>query len=303
MTQNNNNKDDKQIDNNVENVENKTSENNETVTHVNPMVDPENKQLSKYPNVPDDVISDLKEKYGVILGLYFGDKPILYRLFNVVEYQKYQDDYMKLADQIQKEESQKPTDNQISNEQLQTKIAEEGDNLLVEYFTIYPDNIMNRISKGEYPGGCIYRLCQSILVNNGFTDIEPLTLRKEEIEQNSEVPGLLDQQVFADIDDLTADKVINEMVNPNGEISLIWFLDQLYIVRGISYNEYSEVKKMSNTLDPINMSVELVKRFTLYPYPIDMDSVPAGIITKCLSDNILALSGFGTTTPDIVIMD
>ena len=80
-------------------------------------------------------------------------------------------------------------------------------------------------------------------------------------------------------------------------------MNQLYIVRGFRYDEYPVVKKMTNNLDPVHLSIELAKMFTVYPANLDLENVPAGIIAKGLSDAILMMSGFGTTTPDIVIME
>ena len=276
----------------------------EDLTHVVPPEDPDEPlNAGQYPGVPEDALSDLKDKYRIIFGMYFGAKPVLYRTFNVDEYLKYQDDYMKLTDQMQSQEMTKPPEARMNEGDLRDLLTTKADSLLVDNFVVYPDNIMEEIMNDEYPGGCVYTLAQSILVNNGFVDLEPLVISKKDAEEDPDLTGVLDKNILSSLTDLTGKKLIEEMVIPHKEVVVLWFLNNLYVVRGFTYDEYPTVKKMTSNLDPVHLSIELAKQFTLYPYSLDFDSVPAGVIIKGISDGILMLSGFGSTTPDIVIME
>lgn len=272
------------------------------VTHIDPTRDPLPDQ-PQYPGIPPELVEELKEKYRIVFGTYFGEKPVLYRTFNVDDYLKYQDDYVKLSDRVQMENSNKPVEARMTDIQLRDYTAAKADSLLVETFVVHPENIMEKIMNDELPGGAVYTLAQSILVNNGFVDSEPLVLSEKEIESDPTLLKDLDDNILRDIGDLTASKVMDEMVKPYKEVVVLWFLNQLYIARGFTYSEYSEVKKMTDSMDPVHLSIELVKRFTLYPDNIDLDIVPAGVTVKGLADSILMISGFTSTTPDIVIME
>ena len=49
------------------------------------------------------------------------------------------------------------------------------------------------------------------------------------------------------------------MLEPFNEVAVIMFGNKLYIMRGFGYEEYSEIKRLANRLDPIHVSIELVK--------------------------------------------
>ena len=259
--------------------------------------------VEEYPNIPKEVVADLKEKYRIIFGNYFNGKPVLYRVFNVDEYLQYQEDMLQISNKLQEQNNALPMEQRSADDEMSELIAKKADEMLVERFTVYPENIIEKVESKEYPGGVVYNVANGILVNNGFVDLDVMYLNKEDIDSDPELLKTIDSSLLNDVDDLTSSQLVKDMIEPHGEIAAMWFLNQLYIVRGFSYDEYSDIRKLSNSLDPIHFAISLVRQFALYPRDIVINDVPAGMVIKCLSDAILAISGFSNPNPDIVIME
>jgi hypothetical protein len=266
-----------------------------------PEVDQE--ELLIYPGVPSEVVEELKEKYGIIFGTYFHGKPVLYRKFNIFEYMDYQAQMVRTTSALQKENEAKPKEERLSDVELGDLISKKSDELLVETFTVFPEGIMKKLEDGEFPGGAIYTLANSIMVNNAFVDLDVLVLRKEDVEKEPDILEELDQNLLQSISDISASDIKTEMLDVYKEVVMLSFMGKIYIVRGFTYDEYPEIRRMSTGMDPINFGVELAKRFVLYPAVPDFEEIPAGLMIKSIPDAVLTISGFSGPTPDIVIMD
>jgi hypothetical protein len=256
----------------------------------------------KYPNVPKDVLEDLKKEHSIIFGTYFNGNPALYKVFSVSEYLKYQEDFIDATNKLREENAKMDTEKQLSDAELGEILSAKADELLVDQFTVYPEGIVQKVESGEYPGGAIYTLTQAILTNNGFVDLEPMFLSKKEVDADPEIISVLDEEILVDTPDLNSDDIV-QLLEQFNEVVLFWFLNQLYIVRGFKYDEYSDIRKLSASLDSVRLSIELVQQFTVYPKELDIEEIPAGLVIKGLADAILLMSGFTSAEPDIVIME
>jgi hypothetical protein len=264
-------------------------------------ITPEPNQES-YPGVPADVLEELKSKYRMIFGSYFNEKPALYRILTTKDYLDYQEEALVLSNKLQDANNVLDPKKRLPDQEIAEMISKEADELLVSKFTVYPEDILKKVESGEYPGGCIYSLTQAILVNSGFADLEPLLLTKEDVENDEEVIPSIEKELLVTLSDMNGTE-LRKLINEHGEILLVWALNNLYIVRGFNYNEYSEIRRLSSTLDPAHLSIELISRFLLYPNELSVEDIPAGLVLKVLSDGILSISGFTNTNPDIVIME
>jgi len=261
-----------------------------------------NGELKDVQGIPPEKYEELKEKYHPLFGIYLNGKLILYRQMNIDDYNAYQNETMLAQEELQKKYQADLESGKMSQEKFSYMVSTLWDESLVKTFTVYPENILDMVKKGELPGGTLYTVAQGILSNSGFVELEPVFLNEKILEQDPELLSTLQEDVLSSFDDINQTH-IQEMIATYSEIALFLFYNKLYIVRGFKYEEYTEIKELTAKLPITVLNMELTRKFLLYPTS-PLSEIPAGLIMQAIPEAILVLSGFSNTTqPDVVIMD